>query len=165
MNNKIDWINGRIDIRKMGRKWTIVNWSFLGCGAILVVLNFVGSRVFNIPWVYIMYAGFAYMIAFTVYLLTVLIVFTRDKNIVLMDNGTVVAEEYQMNPYGHAIINETKHETTFIKPQLRWQYGVVYLGLAIWLSTVTFDLFKVLFLENRHPMSISESVMPMLALV
>jgi hypothetical protein len=41
----------------------------------------------------------------------------------------------------------------------------VYLGLAIWLSTVTFDLFKVLFLENRHPMSISESGMPMLALI
>lgn len=78
-----------------------------------------------------MYAGFVYVLVFVVYLITVLIVFAKNKNIVALDNGMIVADEYQLNPYGDAIIDVTKHETTFIKPQTRWQFGALYIGLAI----------------------------------
>ena len=165
MKTRTNWTRGRIDFGTMGRKWTIVNWSFLICGLILVVLNLVGSRVFDIPLMYIIYAGFAYMLALVVYLITVLIAFVGNKNIIALDNGMIIADDYQLNPYGNAIIDETKHETTFIKPQVRWQYGALYIGLAIWLSIRTVDLFKVLFIENHDPMPLSVSAMPVLALV
>jgi len=168
MNNRIDWFDDRIDLKKMGRKWTIANWCFIICGIILGGFNLVGSSVFHLPGVYVLSTGFVYMLAFFVYAFVLLLAYYRNKRRGINGDGTPIVEAHQFSSDGHASIDERKHETIFTKPaqrEERWQYGVLYLGFASWLFKIDYDLFKVLFFGNHHPMTLMEYIIPVSTLI
>jgi len=141
MKNKIDWINDRIDIKKMGKSWTVANWCFIICGIILAVFNLMGSWVFHLPWMYTLIPGFVYILAFIIYAMAMLVAFNRNKK------------------------NEEISEAKTVKPAEHWIYGILFLGLAIWLSITAYNLFEVLFLEDNPPLTVAGYIIPIILLV
>ncbi len=162
MNNKFDWAYDRISIKVMGKKWIVFNWCLIAVGAILFILQLVGSERLGIPAMTLITASSIYMLVFIidgVVLVAGNVRYKKNQVDTLVINGS------KTNVYGQHVIKNGMLQTAFQQDEERGLYGLLYLGTAIWLSIQNYGLFKTMFSDSDHPLTAMESLIPVCFLV
>jgi hypothetical protein len=161
MNNKFDWAYDRISMKVMGKKWIVFNWCLIAVGAILFLLQ-LGSERLGIPAMTLLTASSIYMLVFIIDGVVLVAGNIKHKKIYGDVIGTSGSEG---KVYGQQVIKNGMLQTAFQQDGERSAYGLLYLGIAIWLSIQNYGLLKVLFSDSDYPLTAMESFIPVCFLI